>query len=86
MKSRSGGEPDRDLGGDDQGRKTARNRLSLLTLLLLKFEQALFPAIRALLLLFCSESHSLPVEAIHWGVLRKPIRAKARYGILTDDP
>jgi hypothetical protein len=60
--------------------------LSLLTLLLLKFEQALFPAIRALLLLFCSESHSRPVEAIHWETLRMPIRAEAWYDTLSEDP
>jgi hypothetical protein len=34
---------------EDQGRKTERNLLPLLTLSLLKYEQALLPAIRALL-------------------------------------
>jgi hypothetical protein len=57
------------------GRKTERNRLLLLTLLLLKFEQALLPAIRALLLLCCSESHC-PTTMF----FNQPILAEAQYG------
>lgn len=64
------------------GRKTARNRLSLLTLLLLKLEHALFPAIRALLLLCCSDSQTLRQSHPLTEVLQRR-SGQSRYGNLT---